>query len=127
MEPEELTLWQERLLVDRWGQRILRECVERGAACTVYFEEYKRFVELKGANYSATQFIKYFGGMQLEAYLLSGWLKPRDLDQWDLKGVFETDSKGRKKPLTKGRVFDPADIRTIEDRWDRREYPPYVR
>jgi hypothetical protein len=29
--------------------------------------------------------------------------------------------------LTKGRVFDPEDIRKIEERWDRGEFPPYAR
>jgi hypothetical protein len=127
VDPEELTLWQERLLVARWGERILRESIERGVAATVYHREYMQFLELKGSTYSAAQFIKYFGAMQLEACLLSGWLKPRDLDHWGLKGATATDSNGDKIPLTKGRVFDPEDIRMIEDRWDRGEFPPYAR
>jgi hypothetical protein len=40
MEPEELTLWQERLLVARWGERILRECIQRGVPATAYYQEY---------------------------------------------------------------------------------------
>jgi hypothetical protein len=126
MEPEELTLWQERLLVARWGERILRECIQRGVPATAYYQEYQRFLELKGPTFSAAQFIKYFGAMQLEACLLSGWLKPRDLDQWGLKGAWEIDKKGNKIPLTKGRVFDSEDIRKIEDRWDQGECPPYA-
>jgi len=127
VEPEELTLWQERFLLAHWGERILRECVERGVSATVYYQEYQRFQKLKGSAYSAAQFIKYFGAMQLEACLLSGWLKPRDLDQWGLKGAWATDSKGNKVPLIRGRVFDPAEIRKVEDRWDRGEFPSYAR
>ena len=50
MEPEDLTLWQERYPVSRWGSRILRECIEKGVSNTVYFAEYKRFLELKGGG-----------------------------------------------------------------------------
>ena len=63
MEPEDLTLWQERHLVSRWGIRILRECIEKGVSNTVYFAEYKRFLELKGGGYTPEQFVKYFGAM----------------------------------------------------------------
>jgi hypothetical protein len=96
-------------------------------ASTVYYPEYQRFLELKRSTYNAAHFVQYFGAMQLEACLLSGWLKPRDLDQWGLKGAAVIDSKGNTRPLTKGRVFDPEDIRKIEDRWDRGEFAPYAR
>ena len=54
MEPEKLTLWQERLLVARWGERILRECIQRGVPATAYYKEYERFLELKGSTYGIT-------------------------------------------------------------------------
>jgi hypothetical protein len=126
VEPEDLTLWQERHLVSRWGIRILRECIEKGVSNTVYFAEYKRFLELKGGGYTPEQFVKYFGAMYLEACLFGGWLMARDLNDWGLRGVYEVDRQGNKRPITKGRVFDPSDIRKVEDKWQSGEHPRYA-
>jgi hypothetical protein len=31
----------------------------------------------------------------------------RDLNEWGLRGVYERDRQGKKRQITKGRVFDP--------------------
>jgi hypothetical protein len=126
MEPEDLTLWQERYLIDRWGNKILKECVQMGISNTEFAAEYKRFLDLKNSDYTAAQFVLYFGAMYLEACLFSGWIKAKDLSEWGLRGAYELDRKGQKKPITKGRVFSPSDVRNIEDRWQASEYPQFV-
>src|SRR5206468_5111067 len=74
------------------------------------------FSQLLIHNFRLYLFVKYFGAMYLEACLFCGWLMARDLNEWGLRGVYEVDRQGNKRPITKGRVFDPSDIRKVEDR-----------